>query len=182
MYSKEDRGKRLIYYIADTHFGDERVMRLAQRPFISVSQMNEFLCAKWNEKVGGDDSVYIVGDFAFDDAAAQKIFPLLNGRKHLILGNHDKLSSESLNMFESVNQIVTVFDEGRSVCLCHYPLLSYENSVYGGYHIFGHIHNNQSDLAFNIVKNIPRIYNCGVDVNDFEPKTLNDLVRSKLDE
>ena len=157
-------------------------MRLAQRPFISVSQMNEFLCAKWNEKVGGDDSVYIVGDFAFDDAAAQKIFPLLNGRKHLILGNHDKLSSESLNMFESVNQIVPVFDEGRSVCLCHYPLLSYENSVYGGYHIFGHIHNNQSDLAFNIVKNIPRIYNCGVDVNDFEPKTLNDLVRSKLDE
>lgn len=172
----------MIYYIADTHFGDERVMRLAQRPFISVSQMNEFLCAKWNEKVGGDDSVYIVGDFAFDDAAAQKIFPLLNGRKHLILGNHDKLSSESLNMFESVNQIVTVFDEGRSVCLCHYPLLSYENSVYGGYHIFEHIHNNQSDLAFNIVKNIPRIYNCGVDVNDFEPKTLNDLVRSKLDE
>ena len=172
----------MIYYIADTHFGDERVMRLAQRPFISVSQMNEFLCAKWNEKVGGDDSVYIVGDFAFDDAAAQKIFPLLNGRKHLILGNHDKLSSESLNMFESVNQIVTVFDEGRSVCLCHYPLLSYENSVYGGYHIFGHIHNNQSDLAFNIVKNIPRIYNCGVDVNDFELKTLNDLVRSKLDE
>lgn len=172
----------MIYYIADTHFGDERVMRLAQRPFISVSQMIEFLCAKWNEKVGGDDSVYIVGDFAFDDAAAQKIFPLLNGRKHLILGNHDKLSSESLNMFESVNQIVTVFDEGRSVCLCHYPLLSYENSVYGGYHIFGHIHNNQSDLAFNIVKNIPRIYNCGVDVNDFEPKTLNDLVRSKLDE
>ena len=169
----------MIYYIADTHFGDERVMRLAQRPFISVSQMNEFLCAKWNEKVGSDDSVYIVGDFAFDDAAAQKILLLLNGHKHLILGNHDKLNPESLNMFESVNQIVTVFDEGRSVCLCHYPLLSYENSVYDGYHIFGHIHNNQSDLAFNIVKNIPRIYNCGVDVNDFEPKTLDELIRSK---
>lgn len=169
----------MIYYIADTHFGDERVMHLAQRPFISVSQMNKFLCAKWNGKVNGDDTVYIVGDFALDDAVAQKILPLLNGHKHLILGNHDKLNPESLNMFESVNQIVTVFDEGRSVCLCHYPLLSYENPVYGGYHVFGHIHNNQNDFAFNIVKSIPRIYNCGVDVNGFEPQTLDELIRSK---
>lgn len=179
MYIEADRGRKLIYYIADTHFGDERVMRLAQRPFTSVNQMNNYLCGKWNAKVGGDDTVYILGDFAFDDVAAQKIFPLLNGHKHLILGNHDKLNVESLNMFESINQIVTVFDEGRSVCLCHYPLLSYENSVYGGYHIFGHIHNNQSDLAFNIVKNIPRIYNGGVDVNGFCPVTLDELIRSK---
>ena len=49
----------MIYYIADTHFGDERVMRLAQRPFTSVNQMNNYLCGKWNAKVGGDDTVYV---------------------------------------------------------------------------------------------------------------------------
>ena len=65
MYIEADRGKKLIYYIADTHFGDERVMRLAQRPFTSVNQMNNYLCGKWNAKVGGDDTVYVLGDFAF---------------------------------------------------------------------------------------------------------------------
>lgn len=169
----------MIYYISDTHFGDERVMRLARRPFASVGQMDEILCKKWNGRVGNDDTVYIVGDFAFDDTTAQKILPMLNGHKFLILGNHDKLSTESLNLFEGVKQIVTIYDEGRSVCLCHYPLLSYENSIYGGYHVFGHIHNNENDPAFNMVKSIPRIYNCGVDVNGFEPQTLDELIRSK---
>lgn len=29
----------MIYYISDSHFGDERVMRLAKRPFHSVNDM-----------------------------------------------------------------------------------------------------------------------------------------------
>lgn len=170
----------MIYYIADTHFGDERVMRLARRPFKSVADMDASLCNKWNAVVGRDDTVYIVGDFALDDDMAQKILPQLKGRKHLIWGNHDKLSAKSLGLFESVNQILTICDRGRSVCLCHYPMLSYENSIYGGYHVFGHIHNNENDMAFEIVNGIPRIYNCGVDVNGFEPKTLDMLIRSKV--
>ena len=168
----------MIYYIADTHFGDERVRSLAGRPFASVEEMDKKLCDMWNKKVRENDTVYIVGDFAFDDITVKKTLSLLNGHKHLILGNHDRLSIKSLNLFESVNQIVTISDDGRSVCLCHYPLLSYENSIYGGYHIFGHIHNNEADVAFDIVKNIPHIYNCGVDVNGFEPISLDELIRS----
>lgn len=171
----------MIYYISDTHFGDERIMKLSKRPFGDVDEMNNVLIEKWNDKVSVCDEVYIIGDFAFNDKIANEVLDSLNGRLHLIIGNHDNLSEETLKRFATVDQILTIVDSGRSVCLCHYPLLSYENSIYDGYHIFGHIHNNIADIAYKITENIPHIYNCGVDVNDFAPQTLDELRNRKND-
>lgn len=36
----------MIYYIADTHFGDERIMKLSKRPFSDVDEMNKVLIKK----------------------------------------------------------------------------------------------------------------------------------------
>lgn len=171
----------MIYYISDTHFGDERIMKLSKRPFLDVDEMNNVLIEKWNDKVSDCDDVYIVGDFALNDQTANAALNGLNGRLHLIICNHDNLSEETLKRFSTVSQILTINDSGRSVSLCHYPLLSYENSIYGGYHIFGHIHNNTADIAYKITENIPHIYNCGVDVNDFAPQTLDELKNRKND-
>lgn len=170
----------MIFYISDTHFGDERIMKLSKRPFPDVDEMNKVLIKLWNDKVASFDEVYVVGDFALNDNVANDMLNDLNGKIHLIIGNHDNnLSEETLKRFATVNQILTISDSDRSVCLCHYPLLSYENSIYGGYHIFGHIHNNTVDIAYKITESIPRIYNCGVDVNDFAPQTLDELKDKK---
>ena len=137
----------MIFYIADNHFGDERVMRLAKRPFRSVNDMNDTMISLWNKKVGVADVVYVVGDFAIDSQVAIKTLEQLNGQKILIWGNHDVyLDEQAIQYFESTSTICTIKDGAYSVTLCHYPLLSYENSVYGGYHVFGHIHNNPQDI------------------------------------
>lgn len=71
------------------------------------------------------DTVYILCDFAFDDVAAA-IAESLNGKKRLILGNHDRtLTKRVLRQFDFVATIRTIDDCCRSVCLRHYPLLSY---------------------------------------------------------
>ncbi len=169
----------MIFYIADTHFGDERVMRLARRPYDSLTEMNEALISNWNNAVSPQDTVYIVGDFAIDDENAQ-VIERLNGEKHLILGNHDKaLTEKALKAFASVNTILTITDNGRSVCLCHYPLMSYENSIYGGYQVFGHIHNNERDIAFELQKQLKNSLNSSADVIAFTPKTLDELMKMK---
>ena len=169
----------MIFYIADTHFGDERIMKLARRPYNSVEQMNNDIINKWNKVVSCEDTVYIIGDFAFDKESA-KLVNKLNGKKHLILGNHDKyIDGEMAKGFLSVNQILTIEDEGRSVCLCHYPLMSYENSIYGGFHIFGHIHNNENDIAYTLQRHIKNIFNASSDMIGFAPKTLNQLIEMK---
>lgn len=169
----------MIFYTADTHFGDERIMRICHRPFATVAEMDEELIAKWNNKIADNDNIYLLGDVAIDDETACRILPLLRGKKHLLLGNHDAILSTSLKLFESVAQIKTIKDGIRSVCLCHYPLLSYENSIYGAFHIFGHIHNNQNDIASKIVNEIPNIYNAGVDMCNFAPMTLDELMEIK---
>lgn len=170
----------MIYYIADTHFGDERVMCLAHRPFKTVEEMNEIMINNWNRKVKQNDHVYIVGDVAFSDFDAQSVLCRLNGAKHLIVGNHDSgLSQKVLDMFDSISMIKKIEDNGKSVVLCHYPLLSYENSIYGGYQVFGHIHNNPNDLAYTLQNQLPNSLHAGVDVNCFEPKTLDELIEIK---
>ena len=170
----------MIYYISDSHFGDERVMRLAKRPFHSVNDMDDTMISLWNKQVGGTDVVYVVGDFAIDSQTAIKTLKQLNGQKILILGNHDAcLNEQALQYFESTATICTIKDGVHSVTLCHYPLLSYENSIYNGYHVFGHIHNNPRDIATKIIPSLPRHLNCGADVIGFMPKTLQELIYLK---
>ncbi|MBR2987432.1 MAG: hydrolase [Clostridia bacterium] len=172
----------MIYYLADTHFGDGRVMMLAKRPFSEVEEMNRALIERWNRRVSSADDVYILGDFAVSDAVACEILPLLNGRKHLIVGNHDSALTTSLTAFESVSQLQRIDDNGRCVVLCHYPLLSYENSIYGGYQVFGHIHNNPDDIATRFVRQLSRSLHAGADMTGFAPKTLDELIAMKEDE
>ena len=169
----------MIYYIADTHFGDERIMRLARRPFETVDQMNTTVIINWNNKVSATDDVYIVGDFAASDEVAIDMLKQLNGRKHLVVGNHDSILLTAITKFEDISVIKKIDDNGRSVVLCHYPLMSYENSIYGGYHVFGHIHNNEADIATRLLAYLPRSLHAGIDIIGFEPQTLDELIKIK---
>lgn len=166
----------MIYYIGDTHFGDKRIMELAGRPYCSVKEMDNDILSKWNERIEDKDTVYILGDFAVDDTSAQ-VIEKLRGRKVLLLGNHDEvLTLATLRKFDCVKTIDTVNDGNKRVCLCHYPLLSYNHSVYGGYHVFGHIHNNTNDIALRLQKQLPNSFNCGADAVGFTPRTLDELI------
>ena len=82
------------FYTADTHFGHALMLSetACARPFVTTREMDEFLIDGWNAAVRPDDVVYHLGDFAFglrDEARVRSVFRRLNGRKVLILGNHD---------------------------------------------------------------------------------------------
>ena len=81
-----------IMYIADCHFYHNRICReMDNRGFPSYAEMNEHMIARWNEKVTARDSVYILGDFSIAKGdATEKILQKLNGKLHLIIGNHDR--------------------------------------------------------------------------------------------
>jgi calcineurin-like phosphoesterase family protein len=51
--------------------------------------MNEILIKNWNEVVAPEDTIFVLGDFALAARAVETITRRLNGRKILILGNHD---------------------------------------------------------------------------------------------
>ena len=51
------------YYIADTHFGHENIMKHCNRPFDSVEEMDKTIIKHINEIVGPGDDLYILSDF-----------------------------------------------------------------------------------------------------------------------
>lgn len=55
----------MIWFTSDTHFGHENMLRLSDRPWSTVAQMNDAMVANINSKVAVDDELYILGDFSF---------------------------------------------------------------------------------------------------------------------
>ena len=67
----------MIYFIADTHFGHENVIRFCSRPFSCAAEMDEALIENWNRRVRGHDTVYIVGDMFLHSVIAEQILKRL---------------------------------------------------------------------------------------------------------
>lgn len=173
------------FYISDTHFGDENVFQKCSRPFQNVEEGNRVIVENWNRRVSDEDDVYLLGDVAQDHfLPAISIIKKLKGHKHLIVGNHDAFllpQYEESGLFETIDFIRVIDDEGRTVCLCHYPLMDWIEFNRGGWLVYGHIHNKtiKNGEAYLQIKQYysdKPAFNCGVDVTGFEPKTLDELV------
>ena len=164
----------MIFYVADTHFCYEPLVE--SRGFVSVAQMNEALIENWNRTVSDEDTVYLVGDIGYNGGFVPcEILSRLKGKKHLIRGNHDTCYEDAQLLylyFETVTDFTEIDDGDTHILLSHYPLLYNKR----GYMVHGHLHN--SDQFYDILKNLPRMLNCGVDVNGMRPVTLEELVRN----
>lgn len=79
------------WFTSDHHFGHARIIELCDRPFTDVDEMNATMVERWNARVGADDTVYVLGDFAMGRIAdTLPLVSKLTGRKILIPGNHDR--------------------------------------------------------------------------------------------
>lgn len=178
----------MIYYISDLHLGDQRIIELCKRPFASIDDYEKYLIDKWNSKITKDDDVYLLGDMGCSIEIVKSFISKVNGRKHLIIGNHDEEYVDDykhLDLFVNIDKLLYINDSGRRVCVCHYPLMDW---FYGSqiiYHVYGHIHNkNAANSGYlyqeieNYYKNKPA-FNASVDVINFEPVTLDELIKMK---
>lgn len=136
----------MIWVTSDTHFGHRQIIQYCARPFSSREEMDEKLVENWNKRVKPKDDVYHLGDFCFGSRArCEELLEKLNGKIHLILGNHDKAiwKTESLrDRFVWVKDLHTLKWAGNRYILCHYPLLTWEGAHRGVYHLHGHSHGN----------------------------------------
>jgi calcineurin-like phosphoesterase family protein len=140
-----------VYFIADTHFGDERILKYENRPFENVEQMDLELISNWNRKVSTEDTVYLLGDFGAEGREAE-ILAKLNGKKYLIKGNHDTKSNEEyrrFGFFEVYDHPIII--EGFWV-LSHDALYVNDNMPYAN--LFGHVH------ASPIIKDYSKQHYC----------------------
>ena len=169
----------MVFYISDPHFGHANIIRLCGRPFNDVDEMDRVLISNWNSRVSNGDDVFILGDLAFrNEKPVEFYLDRLNGKKHLIVGNHDRSwmkEFENNGYFENIDNLLYSVDNGRQVTLCHYPMVSWPHER-KSYMIFGHIHNTVGQDYWSVIKNSPRMLNAGADINNFMPVTFEELV------
>ena len=165
----------MIFYTADLHFHYKPF--LPGRPFASVEEMDEAMIRLWNETVTDRDTVYVVGDVGYNGGYVPgDALGRLQGRKHLIRGNHDtgfENAPKLFDYFETVTDFNEIDDGETHILLCHYPILSRKR----GYMIHGHLHQARGP-EYDILRQMPRMLNAGVDVNFYRPVTLAQLVEN----
>lgn len=155
---EKDRAK--IWFTSDTHFGHKNILKystnrqndmgLSLDDPDMMKKHDAMLIQRWNMTVKKHDTVYILGDFSFaSPEETRKILEKLNGKKHLIIGNHDKSCKGLENYFESTSQIREVtfkktmfdfLDENIHCILCHFPLVAWNRRMHGSCMIHGHTH------------------------------------------
>lgn len=187
-------------YISDLHFEHINVTRSGtrnfdNRPFLDCDEMRDKIIDKWNAEVTKADHVYILGDFwwklndsnfqLFKDTMNQ-----LNGNKHLITGNHDRVSSKRFcSFFEEVvpykEEVDIVNGEPRSVIMSHYYIPFYNQHFRNAIMLHGHSHiSSESAMERRITKMLNNqgykceIYNvgCMYPYIDYAPRTLQYIV------
>lgn len=164
----------MIYYISDLHFGHKNILKYDKRPFNSTDEMDNFLITKWNAKVSDEDDVYIIGDICLGNPS--RYLERLNGKKHLITGNHDRETIKNCrHYFESIDTYKKIHDGNKTVILFHYPIAEWDGYYRGTYHVYGHIHNALNE-AYDTMKKRDLALNAGCMINNFEPATLEELI------
>ncbi len=149
-----------IFFTADLHFGHQHILRYSKdRPFaesMDIAAHDQWLLELWNTTVGKKDIAYILGDLTFfGHNEARRLLEKLPGRKHLILGNHDKSVVNLTNYFMTVSPLRDIVIKPTScpalrdnlhLTLCHYPLVSWNRKPNGSVMLHGHCHGRMDEF------------------------------------
>lgn len=191
IYTEKDAEK--IFFTSDTHFNHENIIKYCKRPFRDVTEHDEELIRRWNEKVPEDGIVFHLGDVAFGDhQTVFEILKQLNGTIYLVIGNHDwrNIVKNHSWRFREMTQQVNMKIGKRHIILNHYPMLAFSGAWRGEdatYQLFGHVHTSpytdegldQSRMKMLFTSQ----YDVGVDNNDFAPvswKEVDQIINNQM--
>lgn len=172
------------YYLSDLHFGHENIIKLCNRPFSNVDEMNNYMLDKINEICKKEDTLYILGDVASSSGYLVPLLKQINCQLVLIVGNHDihQLKYNSFRKcFKEICYYKTVIDGDYHIFLSHYPVVEWDGFYRGNYLFYGHVHNATTGGA-SIMQMFPQAVNVSVDVQEFLPHTAEELIRKRLKE
>lgn len=165
-----------IWVVSDTHFNHANILEFTGedgkcfRKFKDLDHMNETMIENWNRVVKPQDKVYHLGDVYFGNQQdAEKILSRLNGKKRLIVGNHDVIYGKG-NVLQKHFQKLHMWRLFKefNMLLSHVPI--HETSFRKvEYNVHGHIHEKNSPSKQHI--------NICVEKTGYTPVNIEDVIR-----
>ena len=190
------------YYISDLHILHKNVCgegnNFDNRPFETMKEMIEYIKYHWNKKITNVDDVYILGDMCWkENEEAIQFVSTLKGKKHLILGNHDRCKDgRYAQQFVEIvpYKEVKEFINGKQyrLILSHYPIMFWnhqhrlKDNVPVNIHLYGHLHNSQEEAIYQSfiqalnneydIECIARNVGCMMPYIHYEPRQIQEIL------
>ncbi len=184
------------FFASDHHLGHQGMLKFFQndgvtplRSFTDVDEMNEHIIAQHNKVVGPKDTIWFGGDVVINRRYLQLI-PRFNGRKRLVLGNHDVFKNKDYTNagFEDFH----AFRKFDGFVYTHIPVHRDSLRPSWNKNVHGHTHSNrmtkrvqsQAELiewGDGMVDVIDKDYYCVCmeQLDDYTPISIDEL-REKL--
>lgn len=168
-----------IWFTSDLHFNHDKEFVWKVRGFENVEQMNEAIISRFNSRVQPEDTVYILGDLMLGDKElGEECLKRLNGKKIIILGNHD--TNPRIDIYkkyaDEVVYATVIKYKKRVIYLSHYPTLTGNLDDTPGHCILNfHGHTHQTE---NFTGDYNFMYHVGVDSHDCYPIHIDDILES----
>ena len=167
-----------VFVCADLHFSHTNIIKYEDRPFADREEMDEGLINNWNSVVTDADTVFVLGDVAFcGKDRAKYLVQRLNGKKILIMGNHDRAKPPAYWKeigFDLVSPYPILLKE--QYLLLHEPSEKEEHSWpdHEYFEIYGHVHDSPE---------YPDYTDCSACVSierlNYRPALLEDVISGK---
>jgi calcineurin-like phosphoesterase family protein len=162
--------KKLV--ISDLHLGHENIIKYCNRPFKNAEEMSETIISNWNGVATDEDTVYMLGDWAFGRGSLELLeqyLPRLKGKIIMIRGNHDRQNAgwyKALGVKEVHG--CEYWKYKPYVLLSHRPYPTKAPYI----NVHGHIHNNLMTLEpTNVYVNV------SVEAINYTPVDLDELIK-----
>ena len=175
-----------IWLTSDLHFNHDREFVWGARGYCCVQDMNEAIIEHWNAIVAPEDDVYVLGDLCLGGAGMndenQKLIERLNGRIHIILGNHDtpariKMYCFCKNVVEAPKYADMLSYKGYHFYMSHFPTMTAnldEDKPLKArvINLCGHSHTTERFSDFD--KGL--IYHVEMDAHESYPINIDDII------
>lgn len=146
--------------------------------------MNEAYVDRWNSLVTNDDDGYILGDLILGSPENIEFIRRLNGKLHIVYGNHDTpfrrdLYNKLPNLVEA-NWAIVLDYKKYHFYMSHFPTLTgnleKESLKQMTLNLYGHTHQNS-----NFYEDRPYMYHVGADSHDGFPVSLDKIIKEMND-
>lgn len=173
------------FFISDTHFNHRKIVEgfgdnsdhatldpeAVPRPFANIQEHDEALVENWNSVVRDQDVVWHLGDVVMGNGNAGPpmnfdILARLNGKKKLILGNHDG-PGKIAEYAKHFDKMLAYHVVGKSIICSHIPVHVTQVEHRFVLNIHGHVHSATLDDD--------RYLNVSCEAIDYTPIALEDI-------
>lgn len=161
-----------VRFIADLHLS--HLNMALKRGFKSVEEHDNHIIEQWNKVVNKRDLTYILGDVTMEKSTNYHLLDKLNGKKIVVLGNHD-MKNHVPKLLKYVINVAGIIKYSRKgypkMFLTHCPIHPMELDYRVGYNIHGHIHENKINDDRYICVSCEQV--------SYTPKLLEELINKK---